>query len=932
MYLWRRTRQQSCKTLVEIHLKIICEVQSTVIFNLMKIKIYMSLVFLIFQSGYLKSFSQPVTDKKQVLVEWQNIKPSGYIEVLNGKLESIAITSGKGKITKDHFAFRTGDLNGLLISFSNAMLTDGSGTTVVSIHSGENSFSFFLRDITTENPVYIPDYHVIVSLSGDKRSYTQIESEIKGRGLKTNLEKIEDQPEESFDSASVHTRNQTCPTWLGISRDIRIFEIATPQDMDMIVPRFASSPEKLPETNNTDVTYGYMAGRGQGVELNRVRRLEGGVLPILNTRQTDGDIEYSTTTFVTLEATKIEKNSPIGTNYLVADNSSYGHMFTPAQEDSLKSYTEKESNKSEETVLYFRAIARNMAPVPRYAWFRTIRPGSGWWEKLRYSYDAKTGLSGYSADRIFGISLLNGNPLPNEEIAVLLQPGKEAVFEFRIPHNPISGERALKLASLHFDKKLMECKEFWMAKLQNGATIKLPEKRIEEMINAGILHLDLITYGKDPDGTLAPSVGVYSPIGTESSPIMQFYMSMGWNDIAKRSLMYFLDKQHDDGMIQNFGGYMVETGAALWSMGEYFRYTRDTAWVRQVEPKLLKACEFLFQWREKNKKEGLKGKGYGMIDGKVADPEDQFHQFMLNGYAYLGISRVAEMLAGTDKTSSDRIRNEADGWIKDIRTSFFNSMAGSPVVPLGDGTWCPTVPPWTEARAMRLMYLNPETFMSHGTFTVSDAMLGPLYLVFCEVLDPEEQASHILLSYHSDLFYQRNSAFSQPYYSRHNWLQIRLGMIKPFLKTYYNTFSALADRETYTFWEHLYKVSVHKTHEEAWFLMETRWMLYLEEGQTLRLLSGAPRKWLEDGKRIEVKNAASYFGPVSFSVISNIGNNNIIATVECNSDRKPAVVQIRIPHPDCKIPSKVTGGIYDKATETVTIKPFDGKADVRIEY
>ncbi len=117
------------------------------------------------------------------------------------------------------------------------------------------------------------------------------------------------------------------------------------------------------------------------------------------------------------------------------------------------------------------------------------------------------------------------------------------------------------------------------------------------MIKAGLLHLDLITYGKEPDGTLAPSVGVYSPIGTESSPIMQFYMSMGWHDVAKRSLMYFLDKQHDDGMIQNFGGYMVETGAALWSMGEYFRYSNDTAWVREVEPKLLKACEFLFQWQ-----------------------------------------------------------------------------------------------------------------------------------------------------------------------------------------------------------------------------------------------------------------------------------------------------------------------------------------------
>jgi hypothetical protein len=898
----------------------------------MKATIFLIIILVLLQSRGIMSSTPVLEDNKKIAIEWQGVKPSGYIEVFNGKLKTIEITSGKGKVNNDHFDFRSGEDNRIELSFSDVKLNFGSGTTVVSVHSGENSFSFFLRDVTAAFPIYIPDYHVIVCLSENKGSYQKIADEIKSRGLKTNLQKIENESEESFDSAAVHTRNQICPTWLGISRDIRIFEIGTPQDMDIIVPRMASSAMNLPETNNTNVTYGYLAGRGQSVENNRLRRLEDGVLPILNSTQIDGDIEYSTTTFVTLENSKLEKDNPIGTNYLVADNSSYGHMFTPAQEVLLKTYTGEESKKAEETVLYFRVIAKNISPVPRYSWFRTVRPGSGWWEKLKYSYDGQTGLSSYSPDRVFGISLLNGSPLHNEEIAVLLQPGEKAVFEFRIPHEPVSGERALKLASQSFDTKFIECKKFWNEKLENGASIRLPEKRIEEMIKAGLLHLDLITYGKDPDGTLAPSVGVYSPIGTESSPIMQFYMSMGWNDVAKRTLMYFLDKQHDDGMIQNFGGYMVETGAALWSMGEYFRYTRDTAWVKQIEPKLLKACDFLIQWREKNKKESLIGKGYGMIDGKVADPEDQFHQFMLNGYAYLGISRVAGMLAGIDIKNSERIRNEAEAWKKDIRLSFFNSMAGSPVVPLGDGTWYPTVPPWTEAKAMRLLYLYPETFLSHGTFTVSDAMLGPLYLVFCEVLDPVEKASGMLLSYHSEMFYQLNSAFSQPYYSRHNWMQIRLGMVKPFLMTYYNTFSAVADRETYTFWEHLYKVSVHKTHEEAWFLMETRWMLYLEDGQKLKLLSGAPGKWFENGKRIEVRNAASYFGPLSFSVTSNINEGNITVTVECNQERKPAEVNIRIPHPDGKSPLRVTGGVYDKSSESVIIKPFSGRADLRIEY
>jgi len=233
---------------------------------------------------------------------------------------------------------------------------------------------------------------------------------------------------------------------------------------------------------------------------------------------------------------------------------------------------------------------------------------------------------------------------------------------------------------------------------------------------------------------------------------------------------------------------------------------------------------------------------------------------------------------------------------------------------------------------LRLLYPDGESFLSHGTFTVSDAMLGPLYLVFCEVLDPMDQTSQMMMNYHSELFYQRNAAFSQPYYSRHNWVQLKQGLIKPFLKTYYNTFSALADRETYTFWEHLYQVSVHKTHEEAWFLMETRWMLYLEEGQTLKLLAGIPRKWLEDGKKIELKNVASYFGPLSLSVNSNINKGYIEASIECNSERKPQEVNLRIPHPEFKRPVHVIGGEYDQASESVIITPFTGVAKVKIEY
>jgi hypothetical protein len=163
-------------------------------------------------------------------------------------------------------------------------------------------------------------------------------------------------------------------------------------------------------------------------------------------------------------------------------------------------------------------------------------------------------------------------------------------------------------------------------------------------------------------------------------------------------------------------------------------------------------------------------------------------------------------------------------------------------------------------------------------------------------------------------------------------MELKTGLVKPFLNGYYNRLSSLADKEIYTFWEHVYKVSVHKTHEEAWFLMETRWMLYLEEGQTLKLLPGVPRKWLENGTEIEITNAASYFGPVSFHVVSNTDKGFIEATIECKSERMPREVIIRIPHPGLKKPVKVTGGTYNETDETITIKSFNGAASIRLEY
>ena len=114
--------------------------------------------------------------------------------------------------------------------------------------------------------------------------------------------------------------------------------------------------------------------------------------------------------------------------------------------------------------------------------------------------------------------------------------------------------------------------------------------------------------------------------------------------------------------------------------------------------------------------------------------------------------------------------------------------------------------------------------------------------------------------------------------------------------------------------------------------METRWMLYLEDGDTLKLLAGVPRAYLEDGQHIEIKRAASYFGPVSLRAESKLSEGRIVAMIECDPGRGLKRVELRLPHPLGRRPTSVTGGKYNPDTETVTIEPFSGRAEVILAF
>ena len=162
---------------------------------------------------------------KQIAIEWKAGHPSGQILVSDGALEAMKVVRGRGELQgSDRFSSQQEGSLRLELQIKGTGVQYGKGGTIVTVADKEHPFSFFLRDVQKEFAIYIPAYGVIVTTADDQRTYDEIERAIHARASQTKLQQIEAEPEETFADAAANTRELPVPTWLGLGRDIRIFE------------------------------------------------------------------------------------------------------------------------------------------------------------------------------------------------------------------------------------------------------------------------------------------------------------------------------------------------------------------------------------------------------------------------------------------------------------------------------------------------------------------------------------------------------------------------------------------------------------------------------------------------------------------------------------------------------------------------------------
>jgi hypothetical protein len=318
-------------------------------------------------------------------------------------------------------------------------------------------------------------------------------------------------------------------------------------------------------------------------------------------------------------------------------------------------------------------------------------------------------------------------------------------------------------------------------------------------------------------------------------------------------------------------------------------------------------------------------------------PLDTYYPCFTDSYSSQGLSGIAEALADIGHPEGVRLVKEAKAYREDILEVMRRTR-----------TTDPGLPPYPER-------LNrPPAWAEFAT--------GALAYLDSGFLEPQSSAFEQLESYMkvkwnrgvlgltggmekngdphgSDSFYVN---FSEDIWHR-GWL-LR-GEVEKALLAFYSMLAYGMDKQTLGTVERF-----HLSDERyAPFFMDTsasarvcglvRQALLLEEGRALYLLAGTPRRWLEDGKEINLTMGITTAAKLDFSVKSRVSEGKISIDLTMTELRGGELesLRVRVPHPVRK-PMKevlVNGkpwARFNPKEEIIELTPANGRTEIVASY
>lgn len=409
---------------------------------------------------------------------------------------------------------------------------------------------------------------------------------------------------------------------------------------------------------------------------------------------------------------------------------------------------------------------------------------------------------------------------------------------------------------------------------------------------------------------------------------------------------------HMDG-IHAFG-----PGSIGWALVEHYRLTGDTNWFRAHAARMKANVEWMLRQRRVLEDsipggERLWCKGLEPALQVTPDSGGLWMQFYeAEAYYWAAAAHFADALATVDPPEGARLKTETDAWRRDLLTAVERSIALSPVVPVRDGTFHSVIPfacyvrglatgAWGWRRDGSGSHVGP---LYWETVQSAAALVSPAWL-----LSPNDVRVQGYLDVLEDRLLLENPNVGGRDWFAAGW-QYQAGLertanmhlagddIPVFLRSLLNGYAVdILPQVGYVFNEHAVHGPPDKIFEEAAFLERIRNLLVMEQGDTLWLARATPRAWLEQDKKITVKNAPTHFGVLAYQIISDVDDGKITATVEIPARTPPKSVLLRFRHPRSARLKRVTvngknWSGFDTEQEIIRLKGFQGTLAVVGQY
>lgn len=522
-----------------------------------------------------------------------------------------------------------------------------------------------------------------------------------------------------------------------------------------------------------------------------------------------------------------------------------------------------------------------------------------------------------------------------------LKKGQSGEIFLKLPSPPIAGSRAAGLEEIKFSAAKNQTVNYWNDRIGHGAHFQVPEEEVNELFRANLWHALVLprhTIGSKGEQHMdLPYAN--TAYGQENSdwPINQgvyvdymIYGLRGYEEVAFNEIRsMFQTQQQADGRIGGYADWGVYSPGHLYTIAQNYLLSGNRKIFDQLLPNSLKTLDWcLAQIAESNSKEN----GTGLILGGLNDLSHGERAWAFTqAYYVAGLELFGKALSAYNHPRAEEVKQISAKMKKDVVKEFARSSVKSPVVQLADGTWINYVP--TDA-------LTPRRMLDEWYPT--DVDTGPLHLSRMGVFEPYSWLTTAMLNDHEDnLFLNNKGAANEPVYVQQANAYLLRDEPKAVIRSFYSLMACGFSHGQYSPLEHRWAHGQYygpPSTDGAWFEIYRKMLLNEFGDDNLIIGQAIPRAWLENGKQINVKNAPSYFGDVSFTIDGESSKNEIVATVELSDRNPPKELVVRFRHPDEKpIRSVIVNGEiwknFDVEKEYIRIpKPVENKYVISASY